>query len=257
MARSFGNNVANFLSRASSLISPSAPRPISISIWLKPNNTSIRQMLFNNNYNSAAPRLYFGVEFSSSADRIRLTSLNSGGDVFSNALSLDTSRFNQLGVSWDTNDAVAFYHDGAGAGSDTRAEGTTTTDGAAIGTLNGSAADFDVDGNLAEFAAWNVILTSAEFASLGAGYSPLFVRPQSLVSYVPIIGRNSPELDRVDATTWAINGTLTVAPHAPMIYPAPPHIPHITAGAPPAGQPTHLRALAIPHMRQWQPRVAS
>jgi hypothetical protein len=42
---------------------------------------------------------------------------------------------------------------------------------------------FDINGRLAELGIWNVALTDEEVAALGRGYSPLLVRPASLVEY--------------------------------------------------------------------------
>lgn len=74
-------------------------------------------------------------------------------------------------------------------------------------------------GRLAESAVWNAALTDAEIAILAAGYSPLFVRPQSLVAYWPLIGRLSPEHDPVGGFDMALTNAPTQAPHPRMIYP--------------------------------------
>lgn len=42
-------------------------------------------------------------------------------------------------------------------------------------------------GDIAEVGVWNVALTAAEVASLAKGVSPALVRPQSLVTYLPLI----------------------------------------------------------------------
>jgi hypothetical protein len=42
-------------------------------------------------------------------------------------------------------------------------------------------------GRMAEFAIWNAILDPAEAMSLGDGFSPLLIRPASLVEYVPMV----------------------------------------------------------------------
>ena len=56
-------------------------------------------------------------------------------------------------------------------------------------------------------------------AILADGFSPLLVRPASLLSYVPIIGTDSPEIDLVDSSTWTINGTLTKTAHTRVVMP--------------------------------------
>ena len=73
-----------------------------------------------------------------------------------------------------------------------------------------------MSGSIAEPAVWNVVLTDAEVAILGAGFSPLFVRPQNLVFYPDLIrGLN----DKVGGLTLTANGTV-VSAHPPIIYPA-------------------------------------
>ena len=43
------------------------------------------------------------------------------------------------------------------------------------------------DGHLAECAVWNVALSASEIATLVDGYTPLHVRPESLISYFPLV----------------------------------------------------------------------
>lgn len=42
-------------------------------------------------------------------------------------------------------------------------------------------------GDIAEVGVWDIDLTAAEVASLAKGVSPALVRPQSLVTYLPLI----------------------------------------------------------------------
>ncbi len=46
-----------------------------------------------------------------------------------------------------------------------------------------------MSGSMAEFGLWNVSLTDGEFISLANGMSPIMIRPESLVSYMPLHGR--------------------------------------------------------------------
>jgi hypothetical protein len=73
------------------------------------------------------------------------------------------------------------------------------------------------DAKIAESAIWNVALTAAEIATLAAGYSPLFVRPQSLVFYAPIIR----ELNNLKGGVLTNNGSAAVSVHPRIIYPTP------------------------------------
>jgi hypothetical protein len=72
---------------------------------------------------------------------------------------------------------------------------------------------------------------------LSLGYSPLFVRPQSLVAYWPLIGRNSPELELIGGQGGTLTGT-TQAEHPRIIRPKRRQPFGITATAPPPPAPT-------------------
>ena len=90
-----------------------------------------------------------------------------------------------------------------------------------IGATNRAAVAFECNGLLAEIGLWNLALTDAEVAVLAAGYSPLFVRPQNLVFYAPIVREL---VDTVGGATITNNNTATVADHPRMIYPSPPSL---------------------------------
>jgi hypothetical protein len=71
------------------------------------------------------------------------------------------------------------------------------------------------DGNLAEFAVWdNVLLGAAEAAALNKGASPLSIRPDKLVEYIPVLRANH-SYKRAAPT---ITGT-AVQPHPRIIMP--------------------------------------
>lgn len=124
-----------------------------------------------------------------------------------------------------TNDTSrAVFLDGGSKGDE-----TSTTSGAvsdhdriAIGRNMDSSADGEFDGSIAEAAIWNVALTDAEAAILGAGYSPLCVRPGNLVFYCPLI-RDDDE-DLVGGLSMTADNTPTIAVHPRIIYPARPQI---------------------------------
>ncbi len=75
-----------------------------------------------------------------------------------------------------------------------------------IGTDGGGTGNVEI----AEWAFWDVELTAAEVAILGKFFSPLFVRPQSLISYLPLLGNTSPEPDIVGGHNGTLTGTTKV-----------------------------------------------
>ncbi len=218
MARSHGNNTVNNLSHPASFNSNNDPRPISVSIRiLNGSGYATRQSLFSNN-NHNDPKLYFDLSKNGANDALRLYSEGSYSSYGSN---LTLTADDIFGVSWDTDDSVAFYHNGAAAGTTSFACGASArTTGAVIGSLRAiGETGFDIDGETCEFGCWDVILSGNDFAALGDQVSPRMVRPDALVGYLPIYGRSSPEVDEISGNTWTINGTLTRANHPRTIFP--------------------------------------
>ena len=73
------------------------------------------------------------------------------------------------------------------------------------------------NGHIAEVAVWDVALTDEEITALSKGISPLLIRPDNLVSYVPLV-RDEDE-DIITGNTFTANGTPTIETHAPTSYP--------------------------------------
>jgi len=101
-----------------------------------------------------------------------------------------------------------------------------------------------IESLIAEAAIWNVVLTAAELLQLAAGYSPLFVRPASLVAYYPLIrGDASGDCpDYVGGLKMVEQGTVAVQTHARVFYPSSPITLGVPAAAPPAGNPWYAYA---------------
>lgn len=108
-------------------------------------------------------------------------------------------------------------------GSATAGGGTNVAMGAVDRTtagklfFNGGSSNF-MQGRIAEAGVWSVALTADEITSLSKGVSPLLVRPQSLVSHWPLMGRASPEIDPRGALDLTVTGA-TQAEHPPVYYP--------------------------------------
>jgi hypothetical protein len=71
-----------------------------------------------------------------------------------------------------------------------------------IGFATGQA----LQGNMADTALWNVVLSATEIAALAKGIRPSQVRPAALIGYWPLDGLQSPE---PDLSGNRYNGTLT------------------------------------------------
>jgi hypothetical protein len=65
------------------------------------------------------------------------------------------------------------------------------------------------DGDLAELCIWNALLTGAEIASLYRGFSPLQIRRNSLIQYIPLV---RPFYDLKDSGGISASGTIREHP---------------------------------------------
>ena len=126
------------------------------------------------------------------------------------------------------------YLDGGAPGTNTAVGSPSGIDTVTVGSYayNGSRGRSPFSGRLAEAAMWNVALTANEISMLADGYSPLFVRPQNLVFYPPLVRDNDEDI--VGGLSLTAVNSPTVAAHPPMIYPAPPIFYSIPSGEAPA-----------------------
>ena len=127
--------------------------------------------------------------------------------------------------------------DGTDISTNTSSRTPTGVDTITIGRERDSTPDDSWSGDVAEVGIWDVALTDAEAISLSAGYSPLFIRPQNLVFYAPLI---RDVLDRVSGSTLTLGGTPDVSDHIPIIYPSPQFVLLSTGGGPPATEQTWI-----------------
>jgi len=142
---------------------------------------------------------------------------------------------------------LAYLNGVAGTVNTTDVTPATTPDRTAIGVQiksDGSRSNGATVEYLSEAAIWNVALTAAEILQLAAGYSPLFVRPESLIAYPGLIRGDSSgnEPDRVGGFTFVEQGTVGVQTHPRVFYPSSPIKLGVPAAAPPAGNPWYAWA---------------
>lgn len=232
------------------------PTTGSMSFWLYPNwaqgdganhifldeftdaNNQTRLQKFSDN------NLYFG--FLTAGVWARITVLNAN-------YTLNQSAWNHVSFTWDdvTNDQ-RLYLNGTEIGSNSTNDMHVSQD-LALGnqtTANGGAVN--MDGRLAEWAIWNVVLTSGQAAILSRRIGVPRVRQDALTNHWPIYGTGSPEPNYRGTSALTVTGA-TVADHAP-VQPSWGFdlgwTGAFTAAVPAAGQPMMKRWGGVPFMRQ-------
>lgn len=229
MARLFDDGSSEYLTNANA---PVSGTPSTFACWGRPDTLGLEQRLITvNDSNSSANVLSLLIDQGSNKVQVQHYD-NGDASAFSNiAVTINTWQ-HYCGVF--TSDASrTAYLDGGNIVTNSESQdamsGLDVVDISALFWAGGRIQFWS--GDIAEAAIWNVALTAAEVLILSKGYSPLFVHPQNLVAYWPLIRDLN---DRVGGYTMVASGT-TVAAHVPkIINPVPPFI-SFSSAAPPVG----------------------
>ena len=223
MARTFVPASSNYLRDSSSAALSGLAESFTVAAWYKFSAAARQDAGVISIADGANKRhlLYFWNEGGTTQ---RLAMFSGNGATTAQAtvgpITPDTNWHLAVGIVSATNSRQAYLDTTGGTADTTDVTGITGMSDYVIGQYfpSGSAtAGFYADGDMAEAAIWNVALTEAEITSLYRGASPQRIRAGALVSYVPIIGRASPEPDLVSGDALALNGTPAQAAHPRVI----------------------------------------
>lgn len=114
---------------------------------------------------------------------------------------------------------VRYWCGGAAAGTAAFGGSTMPTPGRMTNAIAVRQNDQWFDGDIAEVAIWSSLLDSGDWASLGAGASPLSISPPADLIYMPICGITSPEPDYADSKPGTVTGGATYAAHPAVTSP--------------------------------------
>ena len=264
MARDFSKNTANYVSLGANRLNPllAGAARISVHAWINVDSYSagmsdnrVLGVQFDNSNGSA---LLLLIDGSGANKVVRLYARSQLETLQTRAglVNVSTGAWHGVGGVIDfPGDTIRPYLDGAadnpggvsfGAASYTPGTPTTATDVVGANIAPPTGANFQLDGRIAELALWRDDIGAAGFAALGQGFSPLLVRPQALVFYLPLRGyggAGGPEIVPRGGGTATIGGSVPVATHPRGFGPA-----GATAVSPPgvSGWPLHLEAFALP-----------
>jgi hypothetical protein len=195
MSRTFVAASSQFLQNSSGLITAT---PLTLATWFQATNTTALHILLSlGNSLAAFSRNNFQLraDGATAGDPITAyTGITASSSAASSTAGYSSNTWHHAaGVFASATDRRAFLN-GTNKGTNATNRVPTGIDRTNAGGSNQLTTSF-MDGRLAEAAAWNVALADDEIAMLGRGFSPLLVRPQSLVAYWPLFGRQSPEID--------------------------------------------------------------
>lgn len=214
MARYFDGNATNFLDQSSAATNSTT---ITVAGWAYLSNTG--SPYYDHFYIKNGP----GTSYHGLVTGEGLTSLYcfSGDDSsnFGNSVGtgLSYSAWQHVGGVYNGTSSRTAYVNGTAATADTTTVTPSTFTRMSMAQNGAATSQY----SYAEWAIWDAALTSAEMASLAAGFSPLMIRPGSLVAYWPIYGKVSGEPDYVGGFNWSLTGTDASSAHPRMFKSSP------------------------------------
>lgn len=135
-----------------------------------------------------------------------------------------TAGWHHVAGSWSSANAPSLYVDGSSiTGTASNGSGTITVNRTGVQTNRYLGTRFYGKGRNAEQAIWKVALDAAEVMALYRGYTPLDIRPASLVAYWPLGGHyGQSDVDRWNGGfSLTPSGSPTWADHYRVRYPQP------------------------------------
>ena len=188
--------------------------PFTYSAWFYPTTTSIYAAIMSV-VDASSATSYFGMMQYNDNTLAFLARAAASSNAFTTN-TVNANAWNHgccVGTSATSRDV---YLNGGTAGSNTTSSNPTGIDAAAIGYMTDSTPGDYYDGYIGEVAVWNAALSPAEVKSLSKGYSPLSIRPESLVSYVPLV--RDEDFDRISGSGLTVLNTPQIAPSHPNVF---------------------------------------
>ena len=225
MAREFDDGSSQYLlSGVQSIIVDNTDLPITMACWFKSDDAAAYQVLLAIVDYSSNEYLLLAAAGSVVGDPIRVTAydgVTTASAVSSTGYSAGTWH-HACGIFSAANSRAAFIDGGSKGTNATNVAGVGPLDRFVIGArvyAGGGTKDLFMSGAIAEAAIWKAALSDAEVAILAHGFSPLMMRPESLVTYWALI--RDADIDRVGGYHLTANGGPTVSAHMPkLLYPS-------------------------------------
>lgn len=243
MARLFDDGDSEYLEVDSA---PVLTETLSMACWFNSDDTGANQgLVYIGDSGSTTHRFQLMIRGGTGGDPVIARARDPGADGEAATSSGYSANTWHSALATFTNDTSrAAYIDGANKGTDSTDVAVVGPDRISVGRAGDASPGDYMSGMIAEVAVWDVALTDGDALILAAGFSPLFIKPENLVFYAPLVRTDE---DRIGAIGLvAVNGP-TVATHPRIIYPAPPHI--ITA-------PTVAVGVSIPVMMHHYKQMA-
>ena len=217
MARTFDAGSSQYLETASA---PMTGAPFSMACWVWTDDSSADKPAMCLSDISAGDEFY--QLHIAANDKIKFRARQGDQEIQTSAGVSMSTWHHILGVEAASNDRRVYLDGGSKSTGNTECTPTGNIDTISIGRVAKAVPMEYFDGSIAEAAIWNVALTDADALILAAGYSPLCVKPASIVAYWTLV--RDDDRDLVGSYSLTDNGGPTVGVHPRIIYPGMPMV---------------------------------
>lgn len=215
-ARLFDDAASDYLTVASAVVTA---YPFTMAAWFRSNDATIGQGIFSIGDTAAANDSWtLQASGATGGDPVNLISRAGGTSVLaSTTTGYSANVWHHIGGKGASATSRDCFIDGGSKGSNSTNSTPTGLDATRIGVTASSTLFRPFSGDIAECAIWDAAHADADFALLAKAVSALMVHPESLVFYVPLIGRFSPEIDIIGGLNLTVTGAVASA-HPRIFY---------------------------------------
>lgn len=213
MARSLNGTNSDYLSQATALITAN---PITFACWFQISSLAATENTLVSISKASSGTSWQLLVRSSGVLRAKPSDDTFFANSPSSTATVSTNTWAHGCAVFTSNSSRSIYLNGGNKATASLTVNPATPTVTNIGSVNwGGIRESYFPGLIAEVGIWNVALTDDEVSSLAKGMSPLLIRRENLVEYVPLLGKGSPEVG-LKGTPFTVTGT-TAAAH-PRIY---------------------------------------
>jgi Concanavalin A-like lectin/glucanases superfamily len=238
MARDFTKDTANYTTYTNGTamrIALSGLNKISVSAWIKGDSFGTAGIednaIFALDYTGIAYVCLLNIHATAGAKLAAhyYSDLGSDRSHRYGTSTINTGTIYHVGAMYDyltSSDDIEVYVNGSlesgatgGSSGDSTPIPTTGSVTSHLGCWGTVATARQFDGLIWDVAVWRDELTADNFLALSKGISPLLIRPDVLVSYWPLTGYHSPEIDLCGISDFTITGSIPAAPQGKIYSP--------------------------------------
>lgn len=217
--------------------SPVTDVPVSLSCWLNSDDTTINQYLVQVLASGSGHWQAIQARGDQAGDPVFAQTFNGGASQSASFSPFVSGTYCHVCGTFGAANHRQIYINGAAGSADASNRPLTGPIDTIIIGDNGETGTRNLSGSIAEIGIWNIQLADKDVISLSKGVSPLLVRPEYLVFYLPCIRDNDEDL--IGGISLSVNGTPDISAHPRIFYPSLNIYPSFAIAAPGGGTRSH------------------